>query len=157
MSAKEDFETARKYWPGLKRGLETEFANFQKKHKNWKEIAPLLLPAMKREEKLRAAAKKRGEFFPGRKMFATWINQSCWELEQGEPPVRAAPPDNYRQKARDDFGDWLRSKTTRALEDMLAHPNKDGLRCGLMPLWLIQEILKERHHEIQSQTDIQIL
>jgi len=46
--------------------------------------------------------------------------------------------DDYHQKAREDFGDWLRGKKVRALEDMSKDP-------GNVPLWLIQEILKEKH------------
>ena len=45
--------------------------------------------------------------------------------------------DDYHQKAREDFGDWLRGKKTRALEDISKDP-------GNVPLWLIKEILKER-------------
>ena len=45
---------------------------------------------------------------------------------------------NYHQKAREDYGDFLRGKKTRALEDMSKDP-------GQVPLWLIQEILKEKH------------
>jgi len=47
--------------------------------------------------------------------------------------------DDYHRKAREDYGEFLRAKTTMALEDMSKDP-------GNVPLWLIKEILKERHN-----------
>ena len=78
-SDKMTFDKARKTYPGTKRGLNTEFANFQKKHKDWREVLPDLLPAIgliqhDRDEKL-----VRKEFVPAWANFSTWINNRRWE------------------------------------------------------------------------------
>ena len=73
------FEAARKSYQGVKRGFQTEFVNFIKKHKDWKNVLILLLPAIQAQIKWRATAK--GEFRPAWKNFQTWINQRCWEEE----------------------------------------------------------------------------
>lgn len=59
---------------------------------------------------------------------------------------------NYRQKARKDYGDWLRGKKTRALEDLYqdwkkAHPRTRAAQMFQHLGWLIREIQKERKNE----------
>ena len=79
MTPEEQFDIARKLYPNpQKRGLETEFANFVKKNKNWREIVPLLLPAIQAQIEWRLNA--RGEWRPPWKIFPTWINQRWWEF-----------------------------------------------------------------------------
>lgn len=79
------FDEFRKSYKGKKRGLTTEFENFKKKYpKSWKEVLPLLMPALQREEEHRKAAKAAGEFVPQWAMLQTWINQSRWEMEYPE-------------------------------------------------------------------------
>ncbi len=73
------FNTARKLYPGTKRGNPTEFENFVKKHKDWRQVLPLLKEAVKKQIKWRTEA--GGEFRPPWKNFSTWINQRCWEDE----------------------------------------------------------------------------
>jgi len=76
---KTQFDEARKLYPGTKRGLETEFANFRKKHKDWRDVLPDLRPAIlliQHERKRKATA---GEFVPEWPHFRTWINQRRWE------------------------------------------------------------------------------
>jgi len=70
------FEEARKIYPGTKRGLDTEFTNFKKKHKDWRNILPLLKPAIERQIQSREIATG---FVPNWKNFQTWINNRCWE------------------------------------------------------------------------------
>lgn len=79
--AEQAFEQARKEYPNKSgmRGHDTEFRNFKKKHKDWRTVAFDLYPAIKLIERKREAAKKRKEFVPNWKMFATWINNRCWE------------------------------------------------------------------------------
>ena len=72
----EFFDIARTKFPGRKNGLEPEFANFCKKHKDRKEILPLLLPAIEQQIVWR---KEDGQYW---KNFQTWINQSCWTEEK---------------------------------------------------------------------------
>lgn len=79
------FDEFRKAYKGKKRGLATELDNLKKKHpKDWKEIVPLLMPALEREEQHRKIAKAAGEFVPQWAMLQTWINQSRWEMEYPE-------------------------------------------------------------------------
>jgi hypothetical protein len=78
---KQEFEIFRKAFTGTKNGLDTEFENFTKKNKNYKEIIPLLLPAIQRENDHRAKASELGEFFPISKSLSVWIGKKCWEQE----------------------------------------------------------------------------
>lgn len=78
-SLKAVFDEARRLYPGDKRGLDTEWANFRKKHDDWREVVPALKPAIEiliasRERKL-----KTNQFVPEWAMFQTWINQRRWE------------------------------------------------------------------------------
>ena len=73
-----EFDEARKFYPGVKRGLDTEFANFKKKHKDWKEVVPLLKPAIEKQKSLKSW---QGGYVPH---FQTWLNQRRWEIEEGE-------------------------------------------------------------------------
>lgn len=75
------FENFRKSYPGIKKGLETEFSNFKKKHKDWKEVLPELLPLLKCQINERTVLKSAGQFVPEWKHLSTWINQRCWEEE----------------------------------------------------------------------------
>ncbi len=72
------FDSARELFGGTKRGNPTEFENFQK-HTDWKEVLPLLLPAIEKQIEWRKNA--GGEFRPPWKNFQTWINNRCWEEE----------------------------------------------------------------------------
>ena len=73
-----DFNIARELYPGRKRGLDTEFKSFCKKHKDWKDVLVLLLPAI---EVQIADRHNPRSFTPPWKHFATWINNRCWEEE----------------------------------------------------------------------------
>lgn len=74
-----DFEEARKLYPGTKRGRDTEFKDFCKKHKDWELVLPTMKNAIEAQIKWRAHAS--GDFRPAWKNFSTWINQRCWEDE----------------------------------------------------------------------------
>lgn len=94
-----EFELFRKAYPGSKRGHDVEFQNFKKKNpKTWREIVPLLMPALERMTAHYAAAKAAGEFVPQFAHLATWLNQSRWtteypeiKTEQQMPEVPAQP------------------------------------------------------------------
>ena len=77
----EHFESFRKSYPGTKRGLETELSNFKKKHKDWKEVIPLLPGIIEKQIRHREKLKRLGKFVPEWKNLQTWINQRCWEEE----------------------------------------------------------------------------
>lgn len=77
---KEKFDTFRKKYLGTKRGLDTEFNNFCKKHKDWKVILPILTSSL--EQQISTRENTQG-FVPEWKNLATWINNRCWEEESG--------------------------------------------------------------------------
>ena len=79
MSEKSIFDKARRLYPGTKRGLDTEFENYKRKHKDWREVLPDLLPAIQLIEYDRDQKAKRKEFVPAWPHFQTWINQRRWE------------------------------------------------------------------------------
>jgi len=83
-SNKEIFEQARQLYPHIKRGLETEWQNFEKVCKKAKfkpaEIVPLLKPAIEKQINWRKTTR---DFVPPWKHFVTWINNHCWEEERG--------------------------------------------------------------------------
>lgn len=81
----EQFEVARLIYPGRKRGLLTEFANFKKKHKDWKEVLSLLALAIQKQEDEKARLLVCHEFCPRWPDFATWINGRRWEDEMPAP------------------------------------------------------------------------
>ena len=73
-----EFEQVRKLYPGVKRGLETELKQFQK-HKDWKAVLPLLLPALEAQIKTRQELTNKGKWIPAWPHFRTWIVQRRWE------------------------------------------------------------------------------
>lgn len=76
--AKEDFDVFRRAYPGTKRGLATEFDNFRRKHKDWREVIPLLLPAAKAYADVIKARGTPKEYI---KHLQTWVNNRCWETD----------------------------------------------------------------------------
>jgi hypothetical protein len=85
---KKIFDCARQCYPDKKRGLDTEFNDFVKKHKDWKGVLPLLWPAIVKQIDWRASVPK-GVFVPHWKNFKTWISQRCWEEEIPQAEVAA--------------------------------------------------------------------
>lgn len=75
------FDEFRIAYRGTRRGLETELADFKHKHKDWKEVIPLLMPALEREVKYRNQLINSEQFEPNWKNLKTWLNQRCWEQE----------------------------------------------------------------------------
>jgi len=82
------FGESRKLYPGRKRGTQTEFDNFTKKHADWKEVLPFLKTAIENQIEYRKQQKARGEFVPNWKNFVTWINNRCWEEEVTVDPAK---------------------------------------------------------------------
>lgn len=87
-----EFERFRQMYPGSKRGFAVEFGNFKKKYpKTWKELIPLLVPAVERllaYHKAATEANKAGAkiFIPNFAYLSTWINNARWEEEFQEIP-----------------------------------------------------------------------
>jgi hypothetical protein len=78
-----NFEEARKIYPGKKRGSDTEFKNYTKKHKDWKNVLPKLKTSIENQIQARERKVKSGQWVPEWKNFTTWINNRCWEEETG--------------------------------------------------------------------------
>lgn len=91
-----DFEIFRKEYKGTKKGLETEFKNFQK-HKDYKDVLPLLLIAIENQLKWKKIEFEIEGFTPQWKNLQTWINQRCWEEE---PPEKVFNVIQQRDKVK---------------------------------------------------------
>jgi hypothetical protein len=102
------FDLARKKYPGTKKGNETEFENFCKKHKDWEEVLPNLLSSIENQIAVREKKKIRAEFVPEWKHFRTWINGRCWEEEIAleDSPIKdnGAPPSFTMEEVNNLFG-----------------------------------------------------
>jgi DNA-binding Lrp family transcriptional regulator len=75
------FGVFRKAYQGSKRGNETEFENFKKKTKDWREVLPDLTALLKCQENQRDCLAAASQFVPPWKNLQTWINNRCWEEE----------------------------------------------------------------------------
>lgn len=84
----EMFERFRVLYAGKKRGLQTEFDDFTKKHKDWESALPMLENAIITQTQSRAEDAKIGKFVPQWKNMKTWINQRCWEEVNGAEPIK---------------------------------------------------------------------
>lgn len=75
------FVAAYKKMGGKARGIDTEYKDFTKRHKDWREVLPYLELAVQRETKARIQAKAQKKFFPEPKMLQTYLGkQRAWEL-----------------------------------------------------------------------------
>lgn len=77
----QQFDEFRKAYKGTKRGLNVELDNFKRKNQNWRELIPLLLPALQRELAWREQMAAAGQFVPQWAYLQTWLNQRRWETE----------------------------------------------------------------------------
>lgn len=102
-SIEQQFDDFRKAYPGSKRGFKAEFDNFKRKNKNtWREIVPLLMPALNRLKTWREHATAAGQFVPNYKNLATWLNQQCWTEELPEI-INAKHNINHSQTTMPDY------------------------------------------------------
>ena len=149
MKYTDDFDIARKAWPGVKRGCETEIKCL-KKHKDWLKVIPLLLPAIEEQIRRHRLKKQLNVFVPPWKHFQTWLNNRCWEEEEqlaiSKPSQLSMKEYCERRKERErkEQQGYLESKTTAALLDLKAD------RKALVAHWLIDEILNERNRQIDK-------
>ncbi len=77
---RDEFEKVRKAYSGTRRGLDTEFKNFQR-HEDWKTELPKLYVKLHDEEIIRDHQSESNLFVPPWPHFRTWINQRRWEQE----------------------------------------------------------------------------
>jgi len=145
MTYTDKFETARKAYPGTKRGRDTEFKYFCKTHKDWKEVLPLLLPAI---EKQKVYWQKEGtptRFIPH---FKKWIYNRHWELELAEEIKEKRDIEleqkilaRKRKEKWEDDSPYFKSKSTPELKLMLT---QNGY---LSEWWIIKKVLGERTND----------
>ena len=109
----EKFRLRYKQYGGKVRGLETELENLKKKHKDWKEIIPLLLDAIEKENSARQQAKAMGKFFPEMKNLQTYINQRAWETYIDDS-TNASDDNEYKPIADGVYQRW--NPTRQCLE-----------------------------------------
>ncbi|NQV32550.1 MAG: helix-turn-helix domain-containing protein [Phycisphaeraceae bacterium] len=91
-----EFDQAHKLYPGEKRGRDTEFDDFTQKHSDWRDVLPLLKPAIDVQVQHREAETAAGRWTPNRKHFKTWLSKRCWEVEletqtDSENPLSTQP------------------------------------------------------------------
>ena len=105
------FEEFRDIYLGKARGLKTEFEHFKKKHKDWREVLPLLKPAYERQcaEKIATKGKIDTNYEPH---LQTYINQRRWEMEvtHGSNSITTNNHTNEIERARQSAIERLRSK-----------------------------------------------
>jgi hypothetical protein len=135
------FENARKLYPGVKRGFETEFSNLRKKHKDWKEVLSLLKPAIEEQIARRDRKIAENKFAPSWKHFKTWINNRSWEdTEEGVTKRKSNHEAIRKQKIRDVYQDFFEYLSADELMQKKKDPHID-YTAG----WLIDEILEKRN------------
>ena len=98
-----EFDNFRKLYPGTKRGNETEFTNFTKKHEDWKAVLNDLLPALNKQIAWRKEAGLTQQFVPQWANLQTWINQRKWEEEMGKKAIQSQPGRSGQQVERGNF------------------------------------------------------
>ena len=110
-----EFERFRALYPGNKRGAAIEFGNLKKKYpKKWREIVPLLVPAVEKllaYHKAATEANKAGAqiFLPHFAYLQTWINNARWTdeypaIEAPTSPGEASPSELNETDSDTDFG-----------------------------------------------------
>jgi len=151
MDYKDEFEKFRKLYPGVKRGLNTELDCFQKKHKDWKQVVPLLIPALKDQINRRRIDTYANRFVPPWKHLKTWIYNRCWEevvgtIETLEEKAEKAKKEREkeRNRLREKYQRYLESKSLEALKDIKADNGYLAYFCS----WLIDEIIEKRQGKI---------
>jgi hypothetical protein len=142
MDYTDEFEKARKLYPGVKCGLGTEFKRFQK-HKDWRVELPKLYPAIEAQIAWRERKKKKNEFVSAWKHFKTWLNNRWWEAELDEeepsPLSKKQEIEAYKTKVRDRY-QYLENKTNEELEYIKFY---GGLVCEIAGFY-IDEIIEKR-------------
>lgn len=85
MTIKDQFDIARKAWPGIRASLDVEWDNLRKVckvHKlNGSKVVPLLIPSIERYVAYCNQRKVRGDFVESPCSFTVYINQRRWTRE----------------------------------------------------------------------------
>lgn len=121
--SEQKFEDFRLHYPGIKRGFQIEFDNFKKKHPNWQDILPLLIPAVDRLIAYSERCRARGQFVAEYPHLQTWLNQSRWEIEYPEV-TEQQNPNNYGTSTLSDY-DRRQEEFRQHIIDKLSSPDDD--------------------------------
>ena len=122
--SEQQFEDFRQHYPGIKRGFQIEFDNFKKKHPNWQDILPLLIPAVDRLIAYSEKCRARGQFVAEYPHLQTWLNQSRWEIEYPEVTEQQQNPTNYGTSTLSDY-DRRQEEFRQHIIDKLSSPDDD--------------------------------
>lgn len=122
--SEQQFEDFRLHYPGIKRGFQIEFDNFKKKHPNWQDILPLLIPAVDRLIAYSERCRARGQFVAEYPHLQTWLNQSRWEIEYPEVTEQQQNPTNYGTSTLSDY-DRRQEEFRQHIIDKLSSPDDD--------------------------------
>ena len=121
----QQFDAFRKRYPGTKRGFKIEFDNFKKKNpKTWREIIPLLAPALDRLIEWHERRTAAGQFAPNYKNLATWLNQQCWTEELPEIIENPITPRNTVTNPINHGNIDRQSEFARHIIDKLTTPDR---------------------------------
>jgi hypothetical protein len=82
------FEKFRIAYPGKKRGIDTEFENFAKKHKDYKQVIPELERILKAQYFAKNKNIENGHWEENWQNLQTYINQRSWEIEIDIKPTK---------------------------------------------------------------------
>lgn len=126
---------------GIVRGLGVEWENFARRHRTWKTDLPNLMPGLLREEQYRNRQRSQNQFVPSMKNFSTWINGRWWTIELPDSPIEKTDTlrdAQRKRRLREDWEDYLKSKTLEELRAMWKDP-----KCTA-PRWLIKEIAQTK-------------
>jgi len=93
---REEFDRFRKFYPGTKKGLDTEYENFVKKTKEYSKVVYELYPAIEKYISWRDKKKSLNQFVPEYAHLTTWINQKRWEVELEDIVVTEPISEKYR-------------------------------------------------------------
>lgn len=121
--SEQQFEDFRQHYPGIKRGFQIEFDNFKKKHPNWQDILPLLIPAVDRLIAYSERCRARGQFVAEYPHLQTWLNQSRWEIEYPEVTEQQNST-NYGTSTLSDY-DRRQEEFRQHIIDKLSSPDDD--------------------------------
>lgn len=121
--SEQQFEDFRQHYPGIKRGFQIEFDNFKKKHPNWQDILPLLIPAVDRLIAYSERCRARGQFVAEYPHLQTWLNQSRWEIEYPEV-TEPQNSTNYGTSTLSDY-DRRQEEFRQHIIDKLSSPDDD--------------------------------
>ena len=94
------FDEFRKLYGGTKNGNKTEFDNFVKKHKDWREVLPDLKAIVETQINIRSMKVANNVFCPEWKNLSVWINKRCWEQEESPGPLEQQEAMSPLEKAK---------------------------------------------------------